>query len=391
MCVVAAVLTPAGTAMSQAAGRAPLTVVVLGRGATIASTPAGISCPARCTASFVSGTRVTLVPKLKSGFRLVRWAGGCKGSGACTVKVSSPSAVTAVFGTASKPKPKPTPGPKAKPVAPKPGSKVVAEPGYYSGGSLLFFVSTAGTKVEDVTTYNPVPIACVPAVSGAPANDQHSFGIPAAAIRPDGSFAGQITQSGVFDGFPAKLTYSASGHLTPATTSGAATAAGTYREDITFKDATTAHTCTSNDQPFSSSKNGPIPQQKSLVVHGKKYSGPVIFTVPAAGTEIQNLTTYNGVPITCVPGVTGAPPYDSNFAIPDVRINPDGSFAGQATQNGIFANAPAKITYSVAGNFQGIIGSYATAAGSYREDIAFTDSTGSHTCTSNTLPFAAYG
>jgi hypothetical protein len=89
--------------------------------------------------------------------------------------------------------------------------------------------------------------------------------------------------------------------------------------------------------------------------------------------------------------VTGAPPYDSNFAIPDVRINPDGSFAGQATQNGIFANAPAKITYSVAGNFQGIIGSYATAAGSYREDIAFTDSTGSHTCTSNTLPFAAYG
>jgi hypothetical protein len=383
-CVAVAAMILPGAAASHPAGRAPLTVVVLGKGAIVASTPAGISCPGRCTARFASGTRVTLIPRLKTGIRLVRWAGGCRGSGACAVRVSSPSAVTAVFGTAAKSKPQ------AKPTAPHSGSKVVAEPGYYSG-PILFFVSTSGTKVQNVTTYNAVPISCVPAVSGAPPYDRN-FAIPLAAIKTDGSFAGQITQDGVFDGFAAKITYSVAGHLTPASAAGAAaTAAGSYRENITFKDATTTHTCTSNNQAWSSSKNGPIPQPKSLVVPAKKYSGPVIFSVSTAGTEVQNVTTYNAVPVVCVPAVTGAPPYDRNFSIPTATIRPDGSFGGQATQNGVFGNAPAKITYSVTGNFQGLNGSYATAAGSYREEITFTDSAGAHTCTSNILPFAASG
>jgi hypothetical protein len=261
-CVAVAAMILPGAAVSHPAGRAPLTVVVLGKGATVASTPAGISCPGRCTARFASGTRV----------------------------------------------------------------------------------------------------------------------------------ARQITEDGVFDGFAAKITYSVAGHLTPASAAGAAaSAAGSYREDIVFKDATTTHTCTSNNQAWSSSKNGPIPQPKSLVVPAKKYSGPVIFSVSTAGTEVQNVTTYNAVPVACVPAVTGAPAYDRNFAIPTVTIRPDGSFSGQATQNGVFGNAPAKITYSVLGNFQGLNGSYATAAGSYREDITFTDSAGAHACTSNVLPFAASG
>ena len=400
-------LSMTSAAMSQTlAHRAPLTVVVLGKGATVTSTPAGISCPGRCTASFAAGTRVALAPHLRSGFRLVRWAGGCNGSGACKLKVTSPTAVTAKIGTAPRPAPKPKPAsPKSKPKpittpkkpaapSPNPGPKIAAEPGYYSG-SLLFFVSNTGSKVQNVTTYNYVSIACVPAVSGAPTSDQGSrFSIPAVAIKPDGSFAGQVTQVGVFGGFAAKITDSVSGHITPATSGGgAAAAAGSYREDITFKDATTTHTCTSNNQAWTASKNGPIPQPKSLVVPGKPYSGTVIFSVSAAGTQVRNVTTYNYVSIACVPAVSGAPTSDqgSRFSIPAVAIKRDGSFAGRATQTAVFANAPATITFSVAGNFQGLNGAYATAAGTYREDITFTDAAGAHTCTSNTLPFSSSG
>jgi hypothetical protein len=386
-------LSLTGAAMSETlAQRMPLTVVVLGKGATVTSKPVGISCPGRCTASFAAGTYVALAPHLRSGFRLVRWAGSCKGSGACKLKVTSPAAVTAQIGTATKP------APKARPTSPKSkaGPKIAAEPGYYAGGSLLFFVSTTGTKVQNATTYNPVSITCVPAVSGVPTSDSgNRFAIAVAAIKPGGSFAGKVTQAGVFGGFAAKITDSVSGHLTPATAgSGAASGAGSFREDITFREGTTTHTCTSNNQPWTSAKNGPIPQPKSLVVPGKQYSGgSVIFSVSAAGAKVQNVTTYNPLSIACVPAVSGAPTSDqgSRFSIPEVAIKPDGSFAGRATQKGVFGNAPATITFSVAGNFQGLNGSYATAAGTYREDITFTDSAGVHACTSNTLPFSSSG
>ena len=249
--------------------------------------------------------------------------------------------------------------------------------------------------MQNATTYNYVSIACVPAVSGAPNSDQGSrFSIPAASIKPDGSFAGRVTQAGVFGGFAAKITDSVSGHIRPATAGGgAASAAGSLREDITFRDGTTSHTCTSNNQPWTAAKNGPIPQPKSLVVPSKQYSGPVIFSVSAAGTKVQNVTTYNYVYIACAPAVSGAPNSDqgSRFSIPEVAIKPDGSFAGRAVQKGVFGTAPATITFSVAGNFQGLNGSYATAAGTYREDITFTDSAGAHSCTSNTLPFSSSG
>jgi hypothetical protein len=43
--VAAAALIVTGAVVAQSAGRAPLTLVVLGGGATAAVTPSGISCP----------------------------------------------------------------------------------------------------------------------------------------------------------------------------------------------------------------------------------------------------------------------------------------------------------------------------------------------------------
>src|SRR5207302_1011408 len=64
---------------------------------TVTSGPPGISCGATCTATFVSGTVVTLTatPDVNSAF--TGWSGGCTGSGGCVVAVSAATTVTATF------------------------------------------------------------------------------------------------------------------------------------------------------------------------------------------------------------------------------------------------------------------------------------------------------
>ena len=285
------------------------------------------------------------------------------------MKVSSPTAVTAVFGAASK-------------AATKPGSPTSAEPGYYSDGYVRFFVSPTGKTVQNFTSY-VVNISCTSPVTGAPGQVQ-GFAIPVAAIKPDGSVGGSITQSGAFAGLPATITYSVSGHMAKATATAAASGSGTYREDIVLKDSSN-RTCTSNNQPWTVPKAGPIPQATSMLAAGKYSDG--YFTFSVSGSKVLDVTNYV-VNITCLPAVTGAPGQVQGFAIPEATINPDGSFTGKATQSGVFAGSPATITYSAAGNFQGLSSNGPlTAAGTYREDIVVTDSAGTHACTSNTLPW----
>ena len=92
-----AVLALPGSAMSAATVTpAALTVVIVGAG-EVTSQPAGITCPGTCTATFAAGTSVVLTPQAKIGSKLLRWSGSCTGAGACTVKVSAPTVVSAQF------------------------------------------------------------------------------------------------------------------------------------------------------------------------------------------------------------------------------------------------------------------------------------------------------
>jgi len=392
--VSALTLSVTTAAMARTSAGAPLTVVVLGKGATVTSTPAGISCPARCTATFSAGTRVVLAPHLKGGFRLLRWAGGCKGSGGCALKVSSPTAVTVEF--VSAPGTKATPARSSKPSNTKPSatppSKSVAEPGSYSINSNSynwFSVGIGSKKVQNIYIGVGAPIACVPAATGAPTTNP--FLVPAATIAPNGAFTGKFSQRGIFDGSPATFTYSFAGRFTAATAAVPANAAGSYREDIVFRDNVTHH-CTTNDQSWKATKSGPIPQKTSLVragdyhVNSNTYN---TFSVAVGNASVQNVSIGVGVSIACTPTESGVPMTD-HIVISQARIMPDGSFTGTSTQTGVFAGAPAKITYWFAGNFQGLDRyGRTTAYGTLRADIAFNDSAGSHSCTSNTLPWYA--
>ena len=76
-----------------------LTVSKTGSG-TVASSPAGINCGATCSASFFKGTAITLTATPAAYYGFTGWSGGgCSGTGACTVTMSSDVTVSATFAT----------------------------------------------------------------------------------------------------------------------------------------------------------------------------------------------------------------------------------------------------------------------------------------------------
>ncbi|BAU47924.1 hypothetical protein SVA_1357 [Sulfurifustis variabilis] len=65
---------------------------------TVTSAPAGISCGSACSASYASGTSVTLSASAASGYTFSGWSGsGCSGTGACTVSMTQARSVSASF------------------------------------------------------------------------------------------------------------------------------------------------------------------------------------------------------------------------------------------------------------------------------------------------------
>lgn len=82
----------------------PLTVTTAGTGdGGVISTPAGIACDTGstvgCSATFNTGTAVTLTPTASLGSAFAGWSGACSGTGSCVVTMSAAQAVTATFNT----------------------------------------------------------------------------------------------------------------------------------------------------------------------------------------------------------------------------------------------------------------------------------------------------
>ena len=72
-----------------------LTVTISGSG-TLTSMPVGISCPGTCSASFLSGTALSLTATPASGYGLSNFGGACSGS-SCSLVLSNDTSVSATF------------------------------------------------------------------------------------------------------------------------------------------------------------------------------------------------------------------------------------------------------------------------------------------------------
>ena len=86
--------------LNVSSGSFGLSLTLAGTGAgTVASSPAGISCPGTCSANFASGTVVTLTATATAGSTFAGWSGACSGTGTCSVTMTAAKAVTATFNT----------------------------------------------------------------------------------------------------------------------------------------------------------------------------------------------------------------------------------------------------------------------------------------------------
>jgi C1A family cysteine protease len=78
-----------------------LSVVKAGTGTgLVISSPSGINCGTSCSATYSSGTQVTLTATPDSGTTFAGWSGPCTGTATCTVTMDAARSVTATFNTA---------------------------------------------------------------------------------------------------------------------------------------------------------------------------------------------------------------------------------------------------------------------------------------------------
>ena len=305
--VVGAVSLLGAVVPAVAATPPTLVVVVLGSGA-VTSLPVGIACPGKCTATFAAGTSVVLTAEPKNGSTFLRWGGSCTGTGTCRVNVSSLTAVAAQFLAGPKTQPPPT------------AAKYVAVPGPYSGSNgqgwrITFYVARGGNSVENLSMPTTAE-SCTP--SG---NTTTLVGALQLAVQPNGSFSTTTSQNGVLNGSSVKITDTFKGHFQAATATAAASAAGTWHEDIAYATGTTA-SCTSNTQSWTATLYREPPWQKSVIEPGD-YSGSngqgwgIKFSVAPGGTSILDLS----IPTTaesCTPSGNT----NTSVTIPTVAVQP---------------------------------------------------------------------
>ena len=87
-----------GSSSSFPTGSIQLSVQAAGAGVgTVSSNPAGINCGQACTASFSSGTQVTLNASPAANSFFAGWSGACSGTSVCKVTLTQNTSVMASF------------------------------------------------------------------------------------------------------------------------------------------------------------------------------------------------------------------------------------------------------------------------------------------------------
>jgi hypothetical protein len=107
-CLVSLAASKAVSAEFEAIPALTLSVSSQGTGeGLITSSPAGISCPDACAASFPQGETIVLSANPAQGSSFSGWSGACSGTGTCRVVIGTNTSASAGFSRASTPAPAP--------------------------------------------------------------------------------------------------------------------------------------------------------------------------------------------------------------------------------------------------------------------------------------------
>jgi hypothetical protein len=254
-----------------------------------------------------------------------------------------------------------------------------------TNGAITFYVSANQASLQDISIPT-VYLKCAP--GGASVTEP--FGIATIPLASNGSFTATTTQSGVYAGYPATFTYTFRGNFHGVAPSGAARAAGTFKETLTYTNGT-AYTCTSNTQSWTATRDTQPaqttapPPAGSYTALNPQTNGAITFYVSANQASLQDISIPT-VYLKCAPGGASV---TEPFGIATIPLASNGSFTATTTQSGVYAGYPATFTYTFRGNFHGVAPSGAArAAGTFKETLTYTNGT-AYTCTSNTQSWTA--
>ena len=125
-----------------------LTVTKSGSGGgTVTSNTGGINCGSTCSATYSSGTTVTLSAAPSSGSTFGGWSGACSGTGSCILSMTAARSVTATFNGNTTPPPTGT-------VSINAGGSATGDflaDGYFSGGSTYSTTNSINTSLVSGT------------------------------------------------------------------------------------------------------------------------------------------------------------------------------------------------------------------------------------------------
>jgi hypothetical protein len=247
-------------------------------------------------------------------------------------------------------------------------------------------VSGDGTKLQNVQL-GSIGMGCAP---GGNLTDR--LQIDQIPIGADGSFESHTTQDAIVAHTPAHYSYTFTGHVHGADSSGAARIAGILRIDLTYGAGSIS--CTTNNISWSAKLAAQGSQAPPLSFASGPYGASTTngfgtnlftFSVSSDHTQIQNVSLV-GLAVDCSPQ-TSVP--GQTLTIASVPINADGSFDSVTHGSGVVNAHTATFTYSFRGQFHGPNSAgKSRVAGILRLDLTY-DNGGTINCTTNDIAWAA--
>jgi hypothetical protein len=251
-----------------------------------------------------------------------------------------------------------------------------------SDDGITLYVSGDRTQLQDISIPS-INLSCAP--GGASLRDQ--FVLDSVPLVPSGYFATTATQSNVYDGYPATYKYTLRGHFHGVNGAGAARAAGSFTDTLTYSNGATTYTCKSGVQSWSLARDAQPAQTTKLPPTGS-YAGTtsvqtsdngITLDVSGNRTRLQDILIPS-INLSCAPGGASA---GDQLVLNSAPLASNGYVAETATQTRTYDGYKATYRYTFRGHFHGVDSTGSPrAAGSFTDTLTYSNGATAYTCKS---------